>query len=122
VLELLLYGNGGGLIYGGEKYAKEVDFTSPTYLPLLVELERKGRMREICGHCVNRVSADLKRKIPDDPDFDDEHILALVIISKCRVVCTEEKRGLPFLKRSDLYPKGSRPPKIYGSKRNADIL
>ena len=102
VLDWLLNGNGGGLIYGGEKYAREVDFTSPTYLPLLVELERKGRMREMCGKCVDYVASKLKQTIPDNPDFDDEHILALVIVSRCHVVCTEEKRGVPFLKRSDL--------------------
>ena len=122
VLRWLFHGYGGGLIYGGEKYSREVDFTSPTYRPLLVELERKGRMFEMCGTCVDHVAAQLKEAVRDDPDFDDEHILALVIVSKCCVVCTEEVRALKFLKRSNLYPKGTNPPKIYQSLRNAAIL
>lgn len=123
VFDWLFYGNGGGLIYGGDKYSREVDFTSATYLPLLVELHRKGRMLEMCGKCVNQVSArKLKEIVPDNPDFDDEHILALAIISKCHIICTEDMRAIPFLKRPDLYPEGISPPKIYQSKRNADLV
>src|SRR5665213_735012 len=122
VFDWLFYGNGGGLIYGGSKYMLEVDFTSPTYLPLLVELERKGRMLEICGRCVDYESERLKTIIPDHPDFDDEHILALVIVSKCHIVCTEEVRAIPFLKKRDLYPTDAKPTKIYQSKRNADLV
>jgi hypothetical protein len=122
VFRWVFYGNGGGLIYGGDKYGREVDFTSPTYRPLLVELDRKGRMFEMCGQCVDYVAKELKTALPDEPDFDDEHIVALVIVSKCHVVCTEEHRGLRFWKRPDLYPKGTNPPKIYKSTRNADLL
>ena len=122
VFKWVFYGNCGGLIYGGEKYKREVDFTSQTYRPLLVELDRKGRMFEMCGKCVDQVAKRLKAAIPDEPDFDDEHIVALVIVSKCHIVCTEERRGLRFWKLSELYPRGTKPPLIYMSRRNADIL
>ena len=81
----------------------------------------KGRLIEVCGRCVNRLSRELKETV-NDTDFDDEHIMAIVIVSKCRVVCTEEVRALPFFKRRQLYPKGMNPPLIYQSKRNAGIV
>lgn len=56
VFDWVFYGNGGGLIYGGNEYGREVDFTSPTYLPLLVELDRKGRMLEMCRRYFDQVS------------------------------------------------------------------
>lgn len=122
VFDWLFFGNGGGLIYGGTKYAGEVDFTSDTYRPLLAELNRKGRMFEMCTECVDYIEARLKKAIPDDPDFDDPHIVALVIVSKCCVVCTDEHRGPRVWKRRDLYPVGINPPKIYMKLRNAAIL
>ena len=116
----LFNGRGGGLVFGGDKYKKEVDFRTSKYRALFVELERKGRLVEVCGKCVNELSKELLRKV-DNSDFDDEHILALVIVSRCRVVCTEEKKAIPFLKDSKLYSDGAEPPKIYRSKRNADL-
>ena len=122
VFQWVFFGKGGGLIYGGTKYAGEVDFTSDTYRTLLTELNRKGRMFEMCTMCVDKVARDLAEAIPDEPDFDDPHIVALVIISKCCIVCTDEHRGLRFWKRRALYPDGVNPPKIYMDLRNAGLV
>jgi hypothetical protein len=122
VFDWVFYGNGGGLIYGGTKYAGEVDFSSNTYRALLAELNRRGRMFKMCTECVDHAEAAVKKAVPGDPDFDDPHIVALVIISKCCVVCTDEHRGLRFWKRPKLYPDGVKPPKIYRDLRNARLL
>ena len=121
VYNWLFNGHGGGLIFGGDKYRREVDLRSSKYRPLIAELERKGRLFEVCGRCVNEIAAELKTAVTD-PGFDDEHIVALVIVSRCRVVCTEEVRAIPFFKRTDLYPHGSTPPLIYRDKRNSSIV
>lgn len=121
VYDWLFYGHGGALIYGGDKYKEEINFTTPTYKPLLAELERKGRLLKMCGKCVNEVSEELKETV-QDRHFDDEHILALVIVSRCHVVCTDDMRAIEFLKKTELYPIGVNPPKIYRSKRNADLV
>lgn len=120
VFQWLFYGHGGGLIYGGDKYRNEVDFTSSRYRPLIVELERKGRLLKVCDSCVNERAAALKESV-QDPDFDDEHILALIIVSRCRVLCTDDMRMMRFLKKRSLYPPCVKPPKVYRSKHNADL-
>ena len=120
VYNWLFTGHGGGLIYGGEKYKKEVDLRRSKYRPLIVELEKMGRLFEVCNKCVNEIAAELKAAVPDK-NFDDEHILALVIVSRCRVVCTEDKVAISFLKDTSLYPKGVNPPVFYVSARNARL-
>jgi len=120
VYNWLLYGHGGRLIYGGEKYKREVDFKTSQYRGILGEIERKGRLRPLPDKDVDERAAVIRAKV-NDPDFDDEHIVALVAISKCCVVCTDDKRSFPFLKRRDLYPRGVSPPKIYQTRRNADL-
>ena len=116
VFKWLMTGHGGRLIYGGTKYKKEV----ASYRPLLAELERKGRLLIIPDDSVNKVAAELKRRVPHS-DFDDEHIVALVVVSKCCVVCTDDKQSHRFLRRKTFYPTGMKPPKIYQSPKHAKL-
>jgi hypothetical protein len=120
VFNWLLYGKGGRLIYGGEKYKREVDFRTSKYRRIMGEIERKGRLLPMPDKAVDELAAKVRAKV-NNPEFDDEHIVALVAISKCCIVCTNDKRSFPFLKRRDLYPKGVKPPKIYQSRRNAKL-
>jgi hypothetical protein len=120
VYNWVMQGWGGRLIYGGTKYKEEVSFDRGKYLGILVELERKGRLLPIQDAVVDEFAASVKSKV-NDGDFDDEHIVALVAISRCCVVCTDDKRSFPFLRRADLYPKGVKPPKIYQYKRHAKL-
>ena len=69
---------------------------------------------------VDKTAAALKERVNDE-NFDDEHLVALVSVSKCRVVCTDDQRAYPYLKRGDLYPPGVKRPKIYRTARNADL-
>jgi predicted nucleic acid-binding protein len=108
----------GRLIYGGDKYNSELKGSS--YTRIFAELSRGGKLIRMPTGQVNTYAAQLKVMVRDR-DFDDEHIVALVAISRCCVVCTDDKRSFSYLKRRDLYPAGMKPPKIYGSARNADL-
>jgi hypothetical protein len=121
VLTWLLSGHGGGLIFGGSKYKLEVNLRSSKYRPLIQELEKKNRLIEVCSRCVDEIAEELKQAVPDQA-FNDQHIVALVIVSRCRVVCTEENEAIPFFKKRSLYPAGSEPPLIYKDKRNKSIV
>ncbi len=115
--------NGKGfMIYGGSKYAVELG-KAPRFLPYIVELSKKGRTVQIPNTTVDPIAEALKSKCPEQ-EFDDEHIVALVIASRCCVVCTNDNVASAYLKRRDLfsdYP-GSECPKIYkGHKSHAKL-
>lgn len=120
VYEWLMYGKGGRLIFGGKKYKQEINFKSEHYKKLLVEIQRMGRLIPLDDVEVDKLAAQVKAKVNDD-DFDDEHIVAIVGVSKCCVVCSLDERSYQFLKRRDLYPDGVKPPKIYKKSRNKDL-
>ncbi len=119
VLNWVMRGWGGRLIYGGTKYKREIG-VSRGYVAILAELEKKGRLVRIPDRQVDRIAKDLKKRV-NDPDFDDEDLLALVTASKCCVICTDDKRAFPFLRRAALYPDGVHPPKIYQNRTHAHL-
>lgn len=106
------------MIYGGSKYNQELK--GGKFNSVLAELGRKGKLVKLPGSKVDKYASDLELRVPEAA-FDDAHIVALVAISKCRVVCTRDKAALPYLKRRDLYPKGVKPPKIYQQSGNIKL-
>lgn len=108
----------GRMIYGGRKYKKELSQMTE-YVKIINQLAKAGRVIELNGRKVDSKAAELKAKIPDD-EFDDEHLVAILLVSKCKVVCTDDKRAHPYLQRADLYPPGKRP-KIYKSKSHSSM-
>jgi predicted nucleic acid-binding protein len=120
VYDWLMYGKGGRLIYGGAKYKKEIDLQAEHYKKLIQEIERMGRLVPLNDAAVDKLAATVKAKV-NDKDFDDEHLVAIVGISKCCVVVSLDKRADRFLKRRDLYPDGVKPPKIYRNTRSKKL-
>jgi hypothetical protein len=110
----------GRMIYGGTKYNTELG-KAAKFLPYVTELARKRRVVQIPTSKVDAIAAALKLQITD-PDFDDEHLVALVILSRCRVVCTDDNIAISYLKRSDLFPHGVSRPKIYRGHKSHDKL
>lgn len=51
----------------------------------------------------------------NDSDFDDPHIAALLIVSGCNILCSEDARSYLYVKRKEWYPNGRKLPKIYKS-------
>lgn len=102
----------GSIIYGGTKYMKELG--EGKYLQLFLELLRARRAVRMDTKAVDDLALKLKAAVPDE-DFDDEHIVALVGISRCCLVCTDDARSIPYLRPRNLYPPGAKPPHIYRS-------
>jgi len=109
----------GRIIYGGSKYRSELG-RLPVYLRLIANLERQGRVIILPNSPVDRYAAKLKIKVPAKK-FDDEHIVAIVAVSGCRVVCTSDKTAHIYLRRRDLYPSGVKRPKIYSAARHVNL-
>jgi hypothetical protein len=119
VLEWVIKGK-GKIIYGGTTYKDELKLLS-RYLRILMELEKDGKVvRMPDDRSIDEYEVMLKIRIPEK-DFDDPHIVALVAISQCRIVCTNDRRAHPYLQDKALYPKGVKPPKIYSSARHVRL-
>jgi hypothetical protein len=80
----------GKVIIGGTKYENELARCEAA-LDLIVELGRKGKTRKLEDSLVDEKQEEVEAR--SDLESDDPHIIAMVILSKCRVVCTND-RGL----------------------------
>lgn len=107
-----IYVGRGRMIYGGTKYIQELSRMS-RFLRLVAELSRNGRVIILPKASVDEICKELKSKITDAA-FNDEHLVAIVITSGCRIVCTDDLKAIPYLKNVDLYAEyGRQRPKIY---------
>lgn len=119
VLDWILNGK-GKLVYGGTKYIQELSKTK--YLKIFNILNSKAKKVVVVDKSkVDEVQIAIERSVID-PDFDDPHLPAIVIVSKCEVICSEDTRSVKFITDSNLYPKGVNIPKYYTSSRNKDLL
>ena len=110
----------GRVIYGGDKYKKEIGKVK-SYISILAEFNRRGLIIKLDDDAVNSIEKQIESK-ETDPDFDDPHIIAIVIESGCKIVCTSDKRSHKFIKKKKLYPKHFCRPAIYTDKRNKSML
>jgi len=112
----------GRMIYGGTKYNAELG-RSTKILGIVKELSTQRRTVRLSNATVDPIAVALKVKFPE-ADFDDEHIVALVIASHCCVVCTNDDTAISYLKRLDVFSDHAdvERPKIYkGDKRHAKL-
>jgi hypothetical protein len=113
VLKWLLYGR-GKIILGGKLYTKEILEKQKSYVSLMLELKKINKI-----HFIDNSLVDLKEKEVSnkelDPDFDDPHIIALSILSKATIICSDDSRSFKFIKRMKEYDNDCIVPKIYTS-------
>ena len=111
----------GRLVYGGSKYNTELA-RAPKFLPYLAELTRIRHVIRIPSPQVDAIAAELKVECPD-PEFNDEHIVALVIAARCCVVCTDDNDAIAYLRRSELFAgrDASRPSIFRGRRSHAKL-
>jgi hypothetical protein len=107
-----IYKGSGRMIYGGTKYNREL--RDGGMLNLLKELSTVRKTAHIPNATVDSIAAKLKIKFPE-AKFNDEHIAALVIASRCRVVCSVDDTAVTYLKRPDVFAgyAGVKRPKIF---------
>lgn len=110
----------GKIVFGGSKYKNEMKETNK-YIRFFASLERAGKLVRISDSEVDRKQDEVKKMEPKK-DFDDPHLVAIVLVSQCRIICTNDKRALPYLKRTDFYKGKVKKPKVYQSKRNSSLL
>jgi len=106
-------------VYGGTKYKTELS-KMPKYLKLANELKKTGKFVEINSELIDDNATHLK-SICTDSVFNDEHIVAILNISGCKLVCTKDTEAMPYIKRKDFY-SDRKIPRIYSSAKNKNLL
>ena len=119
LLEWIIFGK-GKLVYGGKKYKEELRETKK-YFGLLIQLKKAGKIVEVDDEKVDQHQIKLS-ETEKHPDFDDPHLIAIIIVSGCKLICSLDKRAYVFIKNKDLYPAHFEKPKIYKGKSNAKLL
>jgi hypothetical protein len=106
-------------IYGGTKYKSEMK-QMLKYLKLVGELQKAGKFVEINGNMIDEYAVHLKR-ICIDKAFNDEHLIAILNTSGCKLLCTKDIEAMPYVKRKEFY-SDKKLPQIYSGARNKDML
>lgn len=108
------------MIFGGSKFLGEM-----AKLKKLVSLfnimKKNGMLKHIDD---KRVDLEQRRveQIITHPDFDDPHLPAMSIIGNCHLICTDDERCMPHLKRRDLYSTHFRTPRFYSRIGHKKLL
>lgn len=110
----------GKMVYGGKKYKDELAKLGK-YLKIISQLKKAGKVIEVPEKLVNSKEKKVSELAPEK-DFDDPHIVAIVIATGCRVVCTKDTRSIKYLKDSKFYNAPIKKPKVYTGLRNKDLL
>lgn len=110
----------GKIVYGGTEYLAELR-KAPVYLKHFTYLEMKGKAVPLIDNEVDECQEEIKSKA-NDPKFNDTHILAIIIVSKCRILCSIDKKSYPYILNKSYYPNGILRPKIYSNISNKSLL
>jgi hypothetical protein len=110
----------GVVVFGGTAYVREL-CKATNYLRIVLELKKAGRAVRIEDNAVD-AQEEVIRESTSASKCDDPHVIALVGVSRCPVLCSRDKRSFSYVKDRTLYPVGSKPPGIYSGSRNARLL
>lgn len=119
VFDWILKGS-GKLVIGGSTFDKEISLNR-WFLPFLSQLSRIGKVIKIDNEKVDELTDHISKEVKFHRDFDDQHIVSLLAVSGCKLICSDDSRAYPYFTKSDFYNHGHRP-KIYSSSRNKDLL
>lgn len=95
---------GTSLVIGGSRYRKEYA-NIRQYYKYLAELERALKLKKINNEKVDEEEGRIK-KICKHRNFNDQHLVALLGVSGCRIFATNEKKSCPYIKDKKFYTDG----------------
>ena len=110
----------GWCVYGGSKYLKELGKCTK-YLKIFRFLRDIKKVEIVDKKQVDCKEKEIKNKIKSI-DFNDQHLAAIVIVSRCSIICTTDTSSIDFLKNKSIYPNDILIPKFYTRERNKNLL
>lgn len=119
VLDWILKGK-GTVVYGGTHYKQELN-RAGKYRGVILQLKTARKVAEIEQSAVDARERQLEEKIRES-DCDDRHIIAILCVSGCQLVCSNDKRSYRFIKDKSNYAKKRRVPSIYCKREYKRLL
>lgn len=113
--------NGNGrLVYGGDYYINELARAS-RYFELIVQYKKANKAVNIDEEKPDFANRERARIISitrskEYKTFNDSHIIAVVIVARCRIVCTTDGPLSRFVKDRSLYPNKFKIPEVFNNK------
>jgi len=109
----------GKIIIGGSKYDEEIKRVAKA-VKVLVELRKAGRVVRVPDETVDSKQVEIEKSF--HIHSDDPHIIALVIESCCRVVCTRDGPLQQDFRDRFREKFNVRRPSVYKRKQHAGLL
>ena len=106
-------------MFGGTKYRDELARTR--YLAFFLELGKARKTVVGPTQDVDQIQKRVEQQVADG-DFDDAHLVAIVLATGCRLICTNDRRSHRFIKNSSLYSRPVKRPSIYSQRTHAHLL
>lgn len=108
----------GKIVFGGTKYTSEI---KGKYLSFFLELKKVGKAIHI-----DTAKVDAEQQIVDKlithPNFDDSHLVGLLRVSKCKLICSLDSKAFPFFRHTLFFTPAINKPRIYSSLSNKSLL
>jgi len=107
------------IMYGGTKYTNELK-RARKFLKLFGELRKIGMALMLDAQSIDNEERRIIR-LANDHKFNDHHIIAIVVIGRCNIICSSDTDAYNHYKKRLYYPKHLRP-KIYNGLASRGIL
>lgn len=113
----------GKMVYGGSTYLGE-KAALKKFSRFLGDFERSGIIRVPLAEDnerIDQIENEIKGKIPDS-SFNDYHLAAILIVTKCRILCSKNSAHYIHIRDSHLYPQGMKIPYVYRDSKDIAVL
>jgi len=110
----------GKMVFGGKRYGRELARLK-RYQRIWAEFARSGKIVRLDDEKVDAIEEGT-RTSTRWRRFNDHHVLAIVIASGVKVVCTRDRGCGELLKHYSEYPRGVSRPRIYKRAAHATLL
>lgn len=119
VLEWIILGK-GMMVYGGTKYTEELRKT-PKFNAIIRFLKDVGKVHVGDNLKIDNYQKEIESK-GISLSFDDPHLPAIVIDTKCKIICSKDSKSIRFVTDPKHYPSGVAKPVYYTSSKNSKLL
>lgn len=108
----------GKIVFGGSKYLDEI---KGSYLSFFLQLKKAGKAVFVGTDLVDIEHQKVQQMIVH-PDFDDPHLVGLLRVSGCKLICSLDSRAFPFFQHSLFFKPATSKPRIYSKLSNSNLL